>query len=291
MKKCVVLCLIASLAVSSLILVDHASAFIATPSVPEFTVCVTDHSYDVQTTTTTTTDVDGRRINVTSPGYHVANGSIDLSIKNQPFTPYYDSDGYPINLYYRIRIKGTESADWAPGRYFRANNSTTDTVILNYLGYSFASSPFVGFGILGFSSYRINDTLSFQVEAFIGHTKTTSEPTNSMFPLDIKKVEYIGQSSGWSNIQTVRIPSGSYSPTTPTSPITPHSTSSDSSSSTSQEPTTPQGTNHSETFTLTFTLFGLDAAQFIILALLTIIVVLLVVAVLYLRGRNPLTMR
>jgi 5-hydroxyisourate hydrolase-like protein (transthyretin family) len=73
------------------------AASIPKPSVPEFTVSVTDHSYDVQTTTTTNTDFDGRITTTTTPGYHMVNGSIELSIKNQPFTSYYDSDGYPIN--------------------------------------------------------------------------------------------------------------------------------------------------------------------------------------------------
>jgi hypothetical protein len=77
------------------------------PSIPEFTVSVTDQSYDVQTTTTTTTSpYDGHISTTTTPGYHEINGSIELSIKNQPFTPYYGSNGYPIKLYYHVRANG-----------------------------------------------------------------------------------------------------------------------------------------------------------------------------------------
>lgn len=107
LSKTIALALILVLATSSIMLVGSSSEqSIPKPSIPEFTISVTDHSYDVPTTTTTTTDLDGRIITKTTPGYHAINGSITLSIKNQPFTPYYDSDGYPINLYYHIRVKG-----------------------------------------------------------------------------------------------------------------------------------------------------------------------------------------
>ncbi len=171
------------------------------PSVPEFTITVKDRSYDVPNTVTVTTDIDGRKINSTSPAFYAIDGSIELSIRRQLFTSYYDSEGYPIDLYYHIRIRGTESVDWGTGAYFKAGNSSSAVVTLNYLGSSFAWA----FGIYGFSSYPVNDTLSFQVEAFIGHTLTTTEPTNPAFPIDIKKVEYIGQSSGWSDTQTALI--------------------------------------------------------------------------------------
>jgi hypothetical protein len=105
--------------------------------VPEFTVSVTDYSYDVQTTTTTTTDpYDGHIKTTTEPGYHAVNGTITLYIKNQPFTPYYASNGYPIKLYYHIRAMGYDFNWHYPeysaysNKYFEADNSTYTTVQL-----------------------------------------------------------------------------------------------------------------------------------------------------------------
>jgi hypothetical protein len=193
---------------SSLFLVKPSLAQ-SKPSVPEFTVSIDDHSYDVQTTTTTTTDLDGRRITTTTPGYHTANGTITISIKNQPFTPYYDSDGYPINLYYHIRVKDI-GVNWLyyPGEgssddYFQASNATYTIVSFHYGGHSFE----ISWG--HFLDLRPDGSMDFGVEAFIGHTKTYSgsglNPGNQI-------VTYIGVTGGWSDTTTVTIPNAAYTP-------------------------------------------------------------------------------
>lgn len=233
------LTLIIAMSCLTLLNVNPANAqTIPKPSVPEFTVEVRDSSYDVPPTTTTRTDLDGRLITSTSPGYHVSSGNVVLTIINQPFTSYYDKDGYPINLYYHIRIKGEESADWATGGYIKANSTTIDKVTLSYSGYYFFETNQGGFGILGYSAWRLNEPLSFQVEAFIGHTKTNSLPMNPLFPYDLKDVEYIGQTSGWSNTQTITIPTGSVSNVTPepTAQTTSTPTTASTSTSTSTAP-------------------------------------------------------
>lgn len=182
------------------------------PSVPEFTVSVTDYTYDVPTTTTTTTDLDGRKITTTTPGYHMVNGSITLSIKNQPFTPYYDSDGYPINLYYHYRV-GID-ADWtysgySPDVYFEATNTTYTSFTLGYQGNFIQVNG-------GYSNRPSDGTVNFQVEAFIGHTNTTYRFSGSpIIRPDDYIVKYVGQASGWSETQTARIPNGAFIPTTP----------------------------------------------------------------------------
>ena len=71
----------------------HASSFtvdsISKPSVPEFSVRIVAYPYDVPPETTTTIDeYTGKETTTTQPGYHVENKSIEITIKNQPFTPY-----------------------------------------------------------------------------------------------------------------------------------------------------------------------------------------------------------
>jgi hypothetical protein len=182
------------------------------PSVPEFTVSITDHSYDAPTTTTTTTDFDGRKITTTMPGYHMVNGSITLSIKNQPFTPYYDADGYPINLYYHFRVG--EGADWiysgySSDVYFEATNTTYTTVTLGYQGNFIQVNG-------GYSNRPSDGTVNFQVEAFIGHTNTTYRFSGApIIRSEDYIVKYVGQTSGWSETQTATIPNGAFIPTTP----------------------------------------------------------------------------
>ena len=90
--------LIVILAFSSLIMAKPAFAqtptpsTIPTPSVPEFTVKFVG-SLSVPLTTDTLP-------------------SVNITIKNQPFTPYTDQDGNKINLYYLIQWKENSSNAW-----------------------------------------------------------------------------------------------------------------------------------------------------------------------------------
>jgi hypothetical protein len=78
MSKLATLLFITVLTVSSLVMVGSVFAqSIQTPSVPEFTVKLVAHPYDVPPTTTTTIDqYTGQEIVTTIPGYHVENKSI-----------------------------------------------------------------------------------------------------------------------------------------------------------------------------------------------------------------------
>jgi hypothetical protein len=182
------------------------------PSVPEFTVRAIDKSYDVPTTTTTRTNFDGRKITTTTPGYHVKAGIIEISIKNQPFTPYYDSEGYPIKLYYQFRVRTNYDNVWryfpyGPDLYFEADNSSYTTMAVGYgwhnwggytLKYKYGASTQVS----------SDGKIDFQVEAFIGHTNTTIVH-HSAAPVIRSEdiiVKYVGQTSGWSETQTITIP-------------------------------------------------------------------------------------
>jgi hypothetical protein len=83
------------------------------PSAPEFTVKFIDKSYDVPPTTTTTTNTyTGEKTTITTPGYRVENKTIEITIKNQPFTPYTEN-GIKHNIGYKIQFKGHFGEDWS----------------------------------------------------------------------------------------------------------------------------------------------------------------------------------
>jgi hypothetical protein len=108
----------------------------STPSVPEFTVKLVDNSYDVPPTQTTDQYTG---VTTTQPGYRVDNRSIEVSIKNQPFTSYNDTNGYKISLCYKVEVKGHfgDDSDW---RDFKHSGHTIQsdsvyTIVSNVVDY------------------------------------------------------------------------------------------------------------------------------------------------------------
>jgi hypothetical protein len=163
---------------------------IPTPSVPEFTVKFLDFSYDVPTTTSID-PYTGQ--NITNQGYHVDNRTIELSINNEPFSSYQESE--PNFFYYFVREKGHFSENWteinSPNSGFLIKSSSDYTIF--YYGPTFLNG--ISFG-----------QMDFQVEAAVGGIYRISPQFASGY-------EFRGVTSGWSNTQTVAIPASSVSPT------------------------------------------------------------------------------
>jgi hypothetical protein len=183
------------------------------PSVPEFTVELVDHSYDVpsydvpptygidQYTGENVTIAEGYHVE----GYHVENKTIDITVTNQPFT---SPDEY-THFGYNVRVKGPYGEHWTElypytvsqevGPWnLRFQSASENTVI---------SIP---------QDYPSGGTVEFQVEAVIaiGHPFLN---TNFGY------WEY--STSGWSETQTITIPTPTPSPTaSPTPTSTPTST-------------------------------------------------------------------
>ena len=113
MSKTLSLALILILAVSSIIMVKPTFAqSIPKPSVPQFTVNLADHGYDVPPSVTSTTDpYNGKTTTTTFPGYHYQNITVDVTIENQPFPA--TIDGNTSNLYYNLRTKPQFGENWA----------------------------------------------------------------------------------------------------------------------------------------------------------------------------------
>jgi len=97
-----------------LLLVEPCVASITKPATPTFTVEEIAYPYDIPPSTTTTVDpYTGEETTKTYPGYHVENKTTYIKIKNQPFTPYKNSDGDTMYLYYEYRFKGHYVDYWS----------------------------------------------------------------------------------------------------------------------------------------------------------------------------------
>ena len=89
------------------------------PSIPEFTVKLVAYPYDVPPTPpTTSTTIDpytGEEHVITNPGkpgYRVENRSVEITIRNQPFTEF-KLDNNHISFFYSMSYKGHYEEDWA----------------------------------------------------------------------------------------------------------------------------------------------------------------------------------
>jgi hypothetical protein len=183
MGKNATLFLIGVLVLSSLAMVGSVSAQSVTkPSVPEFTVRQVNNWYDVPTTYSTDPYTGDK---ITLPGYRVDNKSIEITVKNQPFT----SDGSGVKLYYAVRYKGHYEEDW--WNFFSLDRYPVQSVS----EYTVISLPLDRF------DFPVRAEVDFQVQALMG-TVTLVEARLWGVP---NYYEFEGQTSEWSSTQTLTI--------------------------------------------------------------------------------------
>ena len=215
MKKTFTLALILILTASFLISVEPAhSQTISKPFVPEFTVKYVDRSYDTQPTY----GVDqytGKTV-ITNPSEHVDNRTMEITIKNQPFTPFTDGSGRNINLFYNVRYKGSFGQEWTSMFGERAE---WEGIYDPYGTYGFptqdASSQYTTI-IYSLPWNIVDGQMDIQVEALEGYTNRTIDPSRAHINWAVYEYTFYGEESGWSNTQTVTI--GETSASTSTSP-------------------------------------------------------------------------
>jgi hypothetical protein len=195
------------------------------PTVPEFTLKLVEHPYDVSPTYSTD-PYTGESV-MTQSGYHVQNKSIEITIKNQHFTPYEDSNGNDITLMYNIRWKGHFGDLWSyyAGKtnkientrdYFRASDSDY-SVVVGGLSWNEDSVGY-HFPIGSLSEGSQDSHVDFQVEALIGHSNRVY--VGNMIPFGaIYYYNFTGEASDWSTTQTITI-SESQTPTPSATPVT-----------------------------------------------------------------------
>ena len=91
-------------------------------------------------------------------------GQIEVTIKNQPFASYTDSNGSYISLYYNVGSKGHYRTDWSyypnSGKTYLASNSDFTVITFNIDGLCAYGETL---GVIPSGS-----KIDFQVEALIG---------------------------------------------------------------------------------------------------------------------------
>ncbi len=238
------------------------------PSVPEFSVVLVSHPYEVPPFNTTHPYTG---VVTAYPGYLEENRSIEITIKNQHFTPYQMADGNWSRLYYNLRFKGHfYIGDWSyypvkagkagEGGYITSSNSDYTTIELpKYL--SLEGQP-------------DGSKIDFQVQALIGYDEAIYRIAGNTGKLALFGIFFTGEAGDWSNTQTLIIPD--YSEPTINSPP-------ESSSNQTTEPIPSQSPSQNPKDAV---LFGLSWGVTTIIALLSIIAVLLIVVVVALHERT-----
>ncbi len=184
MRKRVALLLIAVLAVSSLFIVGSVFAqSIPKPSVPEFSVEFVDFYdvppvYEVDPNTGETVIIqEGFRSDL----YHIV-----VTVKNQPFTPYNDTNGNLIGMYYFLVVRNGSEQHWSDlGIILSSDSEYTESA------YIFGRQA--GSYVLRY--LKPGDKLYFKMQAVMSTIEL------SMFDDD-----FISEMSDWSDTQTFTIP-------------------------------------------------------------------------------------
>jgi hypothetical protein len=176
---------------SILVLVQSISAqSIPKPSVPEFTLHYTIQSRDVPGATPTyTIDPYTGQQKIQTPGssgYHLDTRTVEIKVKNQPFTPYVDSNYNGLALYYNVSYKGHYETDWHYSYYHNEQSSSDYTVI------NFTDVPNDG------------GTMEFRLQAQIGYY--------SEYYMPFVAYSFRGEVSGWSSTQSVDVPAATLNP-------------------------------------------------------------------------------
>ena len=162
---------------------------ITKPSVPEFTLDFTEHSHDVPPIY----GIDqftGDNITI-QEGAHYQWTTLDFTIKNQQVPSAY-------SLYYNIRYKGQYTDNWTDlyhgDTYIPQQSEEYSTISFLVSGYPY--TPEAHIGTLPIPS---GAEVDFQVEAMIGGIYRISPQFASGY-------EFRGETSGWSETQTITLP-------------------------------------------------------------------------------------
>ena len=265
MNKRFTILLIIILIPSSLTAVVAVQA--STSSVPEFTLKLVDNSYDVPSSTTTTTDpYTGEQAVTTHPGYHVENRTVEVTIKNQHFPSYSIDNQHTTNLFYNVSYKGHYEDEWTyypSGSYARDSTAATDIPqsTSDYTVVSF-KAPSEG-------------QMDFRVQAQIGYYNESQ----LLIPVPgapFSIYTFIGEVSGWSNTQTIKIPKSTSTTTPSTTPPEDMATTPDQiQNSTPQNSTQPDAQTAETKIIFDWIEIATFAVVGVVVALLIIVIALL----------------
>ena len=195
MSRSLVLLLLTVLVLSSFVMFGSVFAqSTPKPSVPEFTVKYVDNSYYVPPTTTTD-PYTGET--VTQGGFYgKGKPEIEITIKNQPFT----------GLHYQVRTKGHFSQDWSIVEYWIKETQTYNPPN-PYPGQDYtAEYTILKYHSIGSQDIPSRGQIDIQVQALIGHVTIRGDPAHSaLYNMYYPIYDFSGESSGWSDTQTLTI--------------------------------------------------------------------------------------
>ncbi len=168
-------------------------------SIPEFTLKFVGQPYEVQPTVSID-PYTGAKEDV--PGYYVPNGTIQLSIKNQPI----DSHS-SFSLYYKVRIKGHFGEQWTEQTENIYVFSTENWA--SPLGIKPSDSEYT---VLNYpADYPPNSQIDFQLAALLYNDTAVFYSDHPLAPSPFNQAgQYeihptLFSSTGWSNTQTVTV--------------------------------------------------------------------------------------
>jgi|WetSurMetagenome_2_1015567.scaffolds.fasta_scaffold108705_2 hypothetical protein len=249
-----------TLAALSLMIVTPSLAQTPTLNIPEFTVKFVGQPYDVPTTYSLDPYIGE---NITIPGYHVTNGTIELWIKNQPFNSF-----NTFSLYYSVQSKGHFEDSWI--------TRTENQFIIS--GDGWMVTPGIKpsdseYTVVSYSSdYPPKSQVDFRVQTIVYNLTQIFISDHPMAPPPISEIGHFEQrptffkSGEWSMPQTVIIPDTNPSP---------------SSSATSNATPIKTPTNDSISLTVSIAL--------IVISVLLVLVVFLLFAYIKIKKKLDLT--
>ncbi len=125
-----------------------------------------------------------------SPAAQMEIKCITVNIKNEPFTPYKDSEGNQIELFYEVRVKGHFEEGWVVVDLLKPTDY--DLTQPTYTLGQFAERDI-------FRRVTPGGQLDFQVQKYVGYL----DPDSSWI-LETE-AKFHGEKSGWSDTATVTI--------------------------------------------------------------------------------------
>lgn len=200
--------LVAVLSLALLVTKPVNAQTIPTPSVPDFSLEYVNTSY-FSSPITTTDPYTGQNHTYSNT---ITERGVVVTIKNQPYTQPLDSNGLlAMNqpcLFYLFQWKGHYSTTWTNSSLSALYPEQNSTYIVDRLGMDGNSDDRFG-GPIQLEGITDGGKLDFQVQAFIGYYEYIPTPTQLDPFYQTSTAVFVGQSSGWSDTQTIDIINGS----------------------------------------------------------------------------------
>jgi hypothetical protein len=200
-----------------------------------------------------------------------------VKIKNQSFEPFKNEYNQTINLFYNVRIKGHFEENWTvlyrPVYGIPKQSTDSDYTVFSYTWKEHGDTWLGSWAI----TLRDGAKADFQVQAMIGRIVDYG-PFSAHSPRE----DFEGETSGWSNTQTITIGTTASPSTSDTSPSTSPSPSPDSSSSSSQDSATATPDQSDNQAVSETDLYEIAVTASIALA----VIVALTAGIMFVRGRS-----